>query len=126
MWPRPLPETDFIDVLLHVLRTTAQMLRLERSHEHLLDELRRLAAELGRRTRERLRQLEPLAWTDSLTGLLTRRAIEEFANAEVRRRAAGGSLAIGLIDADHFKEINQRHFHTGGDQVLIALARTLE
>jgi diguanylate cyclase (GGDEF)-like protein len=34
-------------------------------------------------------------------------------------------LALGLIDADHFKEINLRHLHPGGDVALKLLARTL-
>jgi diguanylate cyclase (GGDEF)-like protein len=34
-------------------------------------------------------------------------------------------LGIGLIDADHFKQVNTRYLLPGGDQVLIALAKTL-
>jgi diguanylate cyclase (GGDEF)-like protein len=126
MWPRPLTETEFVDVLVHVLRTTAQMLRLERSREHLLDALRRLAGEIEQQMSKRIGELEILAWRDPLTGLLNRRAIEELANAEIRHHAGSRPLAIGLIDADHFREINRRYLLPGGDQALIGLARTLE
>src|SRR5262249_40469470 len=33
--------------------------------------------------------------------------------------------ALGIIDADHFREINRRYLLPGGDQVLIGLAKTL-
>lgn len=126
MWPQPLTETDCVDVLVTALRSAGQQLRLERSREHLLDALRGLTTDLEQRTRERLRELETLAWRDPLTGLLNRRAIEELADAELHQHASGRPLAVGLIDADQFKEINRRHLLPGGDQVLIGLARALE
>jgi diguanylate cyclase (GGDEF)-like protein len=83
----------------------------------------RAAAESLRRERE----LEALALTDPLTGLPNRRAIEDIAVRELRRREHYPSpLALGLIDADHFKQINLRHLHPGGDQALITLAATLK
>src|SRR5205809_6832936 len=126
MWPQPLTETDFVDVLVSALRSAGQRLRLERSREHLLDALRELTTAIEQRARERLRELETLAWRDTLTGLLNRRAIEDLADAEIHQHAGGRPLAMGMIDADHFKEINRDHLHTGGDQVLRSLARTLE
>jgi diguanylate cyclase (GGDEF)-like protein len=78
--------------------------------------------QLGRRNRE----IEYQANTDILTGLFNRRAIEGVAEYEVGRRLRyPGPLAIGLIDADHFKEINRRYLHPGGDQALIGLAQAL-
>ena len=45
---------------------------------------------------------------------------------EIRRRGRQpGPLAVGLIDADHFKTINTEHHHPGGDHALIGLARAL-
>lgn len=128
------------DELLQVLRNAADKFLLERSRDQLLEELRQLNQDLedrvARRTREleasnhllqqRSRELEMLALTDPLTGLLNLRAIDEAARAEVKRHLRyRNPLAMGLIDADHFKEINRRYLHPGGDQALIALARTL-
>ena len=99
-------------------------------------ELQLLQEKLHRRTREleaaneslRLQkaEVERLARTDPLTGLPNRRAIEEAARGEVQRRDRyPNPLALGLVDADHFKDINSRHLHPGGDQALIGLAGAL-
>jgi diguanylate cyclase (GGDEF)-like protein len=64
--------------------------------------------------------------TDHLTGVFSRAAIEEIAEHEVRRRARYGEpLAVGILDADHFREINRVHGHPGGDAALAALGRAL-
>jgi diguanylate cyclase (GGDEF)-like protein len=70
--------------------------------------------------------LEKLALTDALTGLPNRRAMDRLARAELRRRARyPGPLAVGVLDVDHFKQINSTYLLPGGDQVLIDLASTL-
>ncbi len=71
----------------------------------------------ARKTYER--ELQRLAHTDPLTGLLNRRGF--FAEASVQlqtARAGGWTLAVLLIDADHFKHINDTHGHGVGDQAL--------
>jgi diguanylate cyclase (GGDEF)-like protein len=126
--------------LLQIMRNAADKFRLERNRDQLLEELRRSKLELEQRVEERTRELkeanrlleqrsrelEMLALTDPLTGLLNRRAIDEVVRNELRRHARYRSpLALGVIDADHFREINRRYLLPGGDQVLIGLARTL-
>jgi diguanylate cyclase (GGDEF)-like protein len=75
---------------------------------------------------QRAHDLERLALTDPLTGLCDRRAIEELARFELRRRARyPGALSLGLIDIDHFKRINEEYLLPGGDQVIVELARIL-
>src|SRR5215470_16368331 len=70
--------------------------------------------------------LEKLALTDPLTNLPNRRAMDRIAERELRRRDRYPSpLAIGLIDVDHFKEINARYLLPGGDKVLVDLAKAL-
>jgi hypothetical protein len=59
----------------------------------------------ARKTYER--ELQRLAHTDPLTGLLNRRGFFAEASAQLQAsRASGGALAVLLIDADHFKRIN--------------------
>src|SRR5262245_23190653 len=126
--------------LLQVLRNAADKYHLERNREQLLEELRRLNAELEERVtartvelqeanhllQQRTRELEMLALTDPLTGLLNRRAIDDVARSELKRHARYRSpLALGILDADHFREINRRYLLPGGDQALIGLAKTL-
>jgi len=126
--------------LLQILRNACEKYTLERSREQLLEELRQAKLELEQRVLERTRaleeanhllqqrtrELETLALMDPLTGLLNRRAIDDVARLELKRHARYRSpLAIGVIDADHFREINRDYLLPGGDQVLIGLARTL-
>lgn len=71
-------------------------------------------------------KLNRLSTTDALTGLANRRAFMERLNAEVRRQArTRRPLSLVLVDADHFKRINDAHGHPAGDQVLAMLGRLL-
>jgi diguanylate cyclase (GGDEF)-like protein len=127
--------------LLENLKGAARTFHLERSNERLLEELRQLTLLLEERVQRRTQQLEEanhdleqknkmlekLALTDPLTGLSNRRATDRLAEGELRRRdRIPGPLALGLIDVDHFKEINCRYLLPGGDQVLIDLAKVLK
>ncbi|HEX5339770.1 MAG TPA: two-component regulator propeller domain-containing protein [Gammaproteobacteria bacterium] len=70
-----------------------------------------------------IHELENLATTDSLTRLHNRRHFLERAEAEFERsRRYQRPLSIFLLDADHFKEINDNHGHETGDQVLRTLS----
>jgi two-component system cell cycle response regulator len=79
---------------------------------------RRLRDEL----RERNLQLERMARTDVLTGMVSRRHGAAVL-AEACTAASGGeSLAVVMADVDHFKTINDHHGHATGDAVLRAVA----
>jgi diguanylate cyclase (GGDEF)-like protein len=78
------------------------------------------------RWRVREQGYEKLASTDSLTGLTNRRRFMELAAQELlRARRYGSSLALILIDLDHFKRINDEHGHLVGDQALVHAAKVL-
>lgn len=67
--------------------------------------------------------LESLAHTDSLTGLPNRRDFMNRLQADAARcDRYRRSLSLALIDADHFKRINDEHGHAVGDEVLRELA----
>jgi diguanylate cyclase (GGDEF)-like protein len=92
----------------------------------------RLKAELvaaQARFDEIARQLEvdmAEASRDALTGLANRKVFEEALQqriGECRRRQS--RLSLILVDVDHFKQINDRHGHLTGDDVLRGLARVL-
>jgi len=69
---------------------------------------------------------ELLARTDSLTGLLNRRGLEEHALREIKRsRRHGTPLTVLAMDLDHFKSINDRYGHETGDAVLCSVAKAL-
>lgn len=63
--------------------------------------------------------LRRLSLHDSLTGLLNRRALEEALNAQLRRsRRSAEPFVVMMLDADHFKSINDRFGHAVGDVAL--------
>ncbi|HSN18413.1 MAG TPA: two-component regulator propeller domain-containing protein [Gammaproteobacteria bacterium] len=72
-----------------------------------------------------IEDLENLATTDGLTRLYNRRHFMELAEGEfVRSRRYLRDLSLLLIDADHFKAINDAHGHDVGDRTLRLLADT--
>jgi two-component system cell cycle response regulator len=78
------------------------------------------------RLRENQQRSLSLALTDELTGLYNRRYL--FAHLEeliARRAAAGFDIAVLVLDIDHFKSVNDRHGHLGGDDVLRELAQRM-
>ena len=73
------------------------------------------------------KDLKQLALTDVLTGLPNRRhAIQQLSLLWKESLEHGSALSCMMIDADHFKEVNDQHGHDAGDNVLQALARTLQ
>jgi len=71
-------------------------------------------------------QLREQAVRDPLTGLYNRRFLDEASLARIQlARRQGTSIAIVLIDIDHFKQINDLYGHSRGDEVLQAFARLL-
>lgn len=72
------------------------------------------------------RRLKATANTDVLTGLPNRRAILEAMEAEWSVSIGSGApLSVIMIDVDHFKQVNDRHGHDVGDEVLREIARVL-
>lgn len=72
-------------------------------------------------------ELERQATVDALTGINNRRTLGDLAAraiAAAQRHARG--LAVLLIDADHFKRINDAHGHAVGDEALQRIAATLQ
>jgi diguanylate cyclase (GGDEF)-like protein len=71
-------------------------------------------------------QLDFIASTDSLTGLLNRRAgLASLDESVARAHRQGTELAVALFDLDHFKQINDTHGHPAGDAALQRFADVL-
>jgi diguanylate cyclase (GGDEF)-like protein len=71
------------------------------------------------------RSLLRLAETDPLTGLSNRRGLQKMLNRRFPHPGPGPSGGVLILDIDHFKAINDRHGHEGGDLVLSAFAARL-
>lgn len=63
-----------------------------------------------------------LACLDPLTGVGNRRALDERIDAEARHGMASRRTAVGILDIDHFKAINDAHGHGFGDVVIVGAA----
>ena len=75
---------------------------------------------------DELKKLQLNAVTDSLTGLYNRRLFTETFEKELNRaRRYGLPLGIVTLDLHRFKEVNDKHGHPRGDEVLRAAATTL-
>ncbi len=79
----------------------------------------------GERQERLVAQLERQAAIDPLTGLVTRRVLDEAASTALTGAASAQGTALILIDVDNFKAINDAYGHPGGDEVLVQLADVL-
>ncbi|MCB1562239.1 MAG: PleD family two-component system response regulator [Alphaproteobacteria bacterium] len=68
-----------------------------------------------------------MALTDSLTGLYNRRYLEVHLEKLLQKnRESRKSMAVLMIDIDHFKQVNDTHGHNIGDEVLKVFAERLK
>jgi len=97
--------------------------QLERSVIDRTKQLRTAMAQLG----EANVQLREYSQRDPLTGVYNRRHFREaFGQALEARKDNGRSLALLLLDLDHFKRINDTYGHLAGDDCLQFAARSME
>ena len=116
-------QTDAVKPLADaVFRLVARVIRLNR----------RLQARLSKAEVKLRRQSEQIRWhaeearTDALTGLLNRRAFDDELGRRISEwQRKGTSCCLMMVDMDHFKVLNDRHGHPGGDRVLQTVAGVL-
>lgn len=72
-------------------------------------------------------QAEEHALHDQLTGLPNRRLLtDRLAHETARALRLGHKLALVITDIDHFKQINDGYGHKVGDQVIVAVSKSLQ
>jgi diguanylate cyclase (GGDEF)-like protein len=99
---------------------TVEMLYMIEVQSALLEESRSLNDRLDGERQE----AEEKAYTDPLTGLPNRRALDRYIIRLCRRRKPC-DFAVFLIDLDHFKAVNDTLGHAAGDKVLQEVANLL-
>jgi diguanylate cyclase (GGDEF)-like protein len=105
---------------------------LEVAHSDLDEELaERIKAESKLKNvkyelEEAVRHLEHLSAIDALTGIANRRSFDAaIAREWSRARRDSRSIALMMIDVDHFKKFNDIYHHQSGDEALKAVARVI-
>lgn len=95
----------------------------------LLQAKNRLSAaqEKIRKLEEEMESISQLVHVDPLTGTLNRRGLNAaFARESARAQRLKQPLTVAIVDLDHFKQVNDRHGHDLGDQVLQGMAKILQ
>jgi diguanylate cyclase (GGDEF)-like protein len=88
--------------------------------------LQQMVAEQTRDLATANKRLESLANMDGLTSVANRRRLDTYLQMTAENcREQGRPLSILLIDVDFFKQFNDRHGHSKGDEVLKEIAKVL-
>ncbi len=100
--------------------------RAHRRRDVMAENLRALNRRLEEKVRLRTEELHQQAIRDPLTGLFNRRYLDETLPREIHRALREEeSLAVAMIDLDHFKNFNDQWGHEAGDAVLLGVAEAL-
>ena len=98
---------------------------VSRDELELLEAFGELAAAACRNARAHA-GLALAARTDALTGCLNHSAMHDALGREVERcRRKGHALSLVIVDLDEFKQVNERHGHLAGDDVLRQVGESL-
>lgn len=107
-------------------RPDAESTRPQRLHVAVEATLMGLAAGLFRRWRDATDAARRAAVTDPLTGLWNRTGLLHRLDEELARAAREQKpLAVGVLDIDRFKTLNDRRGHAAGDRALVDVAALL-
>jgi diguanylate cyclase (GGDEF)-like protein len=124
-WSGHVPTSVFVVLCLCVVVLVAFAMRDDTSPWLIVAGVLFIAFLLVLINRQHVR-LSGLALGDPLTGLANHRAFHERLTTELARaRRDGSSLALVSLDLDNFKQINDRHGHPYGDEVLESVGQKL-
>lgn len=121
-------DPQFIGAAISLAVVSGLILRLLSVHDaHFTDLVRsRSSLEHQQQLAEHARQEAIVAaTTDFLTKLPNRRAFVAALEAEIERHSGDGSFAVGIVDLDRFKAVNDTFGHAAGDKLLETVATRL-
>ena len=132
--------TLFFDLLMRLGSENQQRQKAEQQMEQAKEqlelrvhertsELNEALAEIGdlaAQLKESLQQVEHLAVTDTLTQAFNRRKFDEIVDQSTRQEGTAlKRFSLIMLDIDHFKQVNDSHGHSIGDEVLKHLCRVI-
>lgn len=92
-----------------------------------LEKLTRISDRYQNSLRELSDALRDSAARDALTGLNNRRFLTQRLQEETRlSHRKGHSYALGILDIDHFKRINDQFGHVAGDKVIVGIGQAIQ
>ncbi len=112
----------------HLSRHRQQTLEEQYDRQlHRLEKLARISDRYQNSLRELSESLKKASLHDPLTGLWNRRFLMGRLQQETERVNRKGTLyVLGILDIDHFKQVNDRFGHEAGDTALCAVSRAME
>lgn len=113
---------QLIDEMSELVTTERDLSRVLNDTQSLLNRV----DESSERLRTELDQVRVLSLTDELTQLPNRRAfLRRLEHDMARSQRDKSALTLGILDLDYFKELNDRHGHHAGDEVLRTYAQDI-
>ncbi|MFT5659235.1 MAG: diguanylate cyclase (GGDEF)-like protein [Gammaproteobacteria bacterium] len=127
---RAMPNGGFVSVHVDITEIKHAQEKIQQGQQQLAELNINLEQQVADRTLELelARSIaEQQARTDSLTGINNRRAFFELANTIHQRTSRyKNSYAAIIIDIDNFKLVNDNYGHLVGDEVIVALANSIQ
>ncbi|MGE4503751.1 MAG: GGDEF domain-containing protein [Desulfovibrionaceae bacterium] len=107
--------------------TTVNLVEQEANPQELIASMRKAFKEVVNDMEQDMANLTQLSMTDQLTRLFNRRAFDELLRSSVDEVGESGeSLALIMLDIDHFKRFNDTYGHSVGDQALRLVGAVLK
>jgi len=119
------------EMLILSFALAARFNKLKKQKEHaqtrMVETLRSQSRMLEEKVAQRTHELEVMATTDTLTGLLNRNGMHQQLRAAIKRCQRNNKpLTLLMLDLDNFKPVNDLHGHDAGDFVLQTTARRIQ
>jgi diguanylate cyclase (GGDEF)-like protein len=120
-------ESSFNPLLLETDKgSDNEMIKLKSAINEMGQQVYEYTASLEKMVAERTKELEKLAYTDSLTGINNRGAFLQASKEELSRsRRLSYDVCVMMLDLDHFKVINDTYGHDAGDNVLKEVSQAM-
>lgn len=118
-----------LDIPITVVRQKDEVGKLAQMFNLMTEKLRQSHSEIlaaNKAMQQQNKLLEKLSITDGLTGLYNRNKLNHIIQDQLSRfQRNQRDFAVLMIDVDYFKELNDKHGHVAGDEILATIAQCI-